>query len=64
MVNDYEEIQNSTKKIISVDQLTLIRLVITQTNMKKCVCPEESDESEGQADIISIVDQSMPLDCA
>ena len=30
--------------------------------MEKCECPEESDESEGEADDILIVDQSMPQD--
>ena len=28
--------------------------------MTKCECPEESDESEGEADVISIVDWSVP----
>ena len=28
--------------------------------MAKCECPEESDESEGDADAFSIVDWSMP----
>ena len=35
---------------------TLIRSEISQMTMAKCECPEDSDESEGEADAISIVD--------
>ena len=64
LVNNYADFQNSIKKMHSVDELTLFRLVISQTTMEKCECSEESDESEGEADVILIVDQSMPLDYA
>ena len=48
----------------NVDELTLLRLVISRTTMEKCESPEESDETEGEADVILTVYQSMPLDYA